>query len=291
MSTAGAATAALIYDSPVTGTKSRISYGELRDRVARLAGALPALGVVKGDRVIIYMPMVPEAFVAMLACARLGAVHSVVFGGFAAAELAVRIDDAHPRSSSRRPAASSRGGWSRTSRCSTRRSRWRGTSRTCVILQRPQAAAALVPGRDSTGTRRRPGWRRRRACRSRRWTRSTSSTPPARPGSRRGWCAQRRPHGGAGLDDAERLRVEPGRRVLGGLGRRLGGWAFVHLLCAAPGRRDDGGLRGQAGRDARRRELLAGHRRTRRRSFSPRRRRFGRSSGRTPRASSLRGTT
>ncbi|MCK0103963.1 propionate-CoA ligase PrpE [Pseudohalocynthiibacter sp. F2068] len=88
---------AIIYDSPVTHTKHEISYLELRDRVASLAGALRAKGVEKGDRVIIYMPMVPEALEAMLACARLGAVHSVVFGGFAANELAVRIDDCKPK--------------------------------------------------------------------------------------------------------------------------------------------------------------------------------------------------
>jgi propionyl-CoA synthetase len=88
---------ALIYDSAMTGTVERISYSELRDRVALCAGALAAENVVKGDRVIIYMPMIPEAVIAMLACARLGAVHSVVFGGFAARELAVRIDDAAPK--------------------------------------------------------------------------------------------------------------------------------------------------------------------------------------------------
>lgn len=87
---------ALIYDSPVTSTQQRFSYLELRDEVARLAGALRALGVEKGDGVIIYMPMVPQAAMAMLACARLGAVHSVVFGGFAPHELALRIDDAKP---------------------------------------------------------------------------------------------------------------------------------------------------------------------------------------------------
>ena len=88
---------AIIYDSPITGIKQKISYAQLRSRVARLAGALRARGVEKGDRVIIYMPMVPEALEAMLACARLGAVHSVVFGGFAAHELAVRIDDCTPK--------------------------------------------------------------------------------------------------------------------------------------------------------------------------------------------------
>ena len=88
---------AIIYDSPVTHTKREISFVELRNRVATLAGALRAKGVEKGDRVIIYMPMIPEALEAMLACSRIGAVHSVVFGGFASSELAVRIDDATPK--------------------------------------------------------------------------------------------------------------------------------------------------------------------------------------------------
>ncbi len=88
---------ALIYDSPVTGTIRKYTYKELRETVARFAGALVDQGVKKRDRVIIYMPMIPEAVVAMLACARIGAIHSVVFGGFAAKELATRIDDARPR--------------------------------------------------------------------------------------------------------------------------------------------------------------------------------------------------
>ncbi|GHG91453.1 propionate-CoA ligase PrpE [Pseudodonghicola xiamenensis] len=88
---------AIIHDSPVTQTKRWISYVELRNRVASLAGALRAKGVEKGDRVIIYMPMIPQALEAMLACSRIGAVHSVVFGGFAAHELAVRIDDCKPK--------------------------------------------------------------------------------------------------------------------------------------------------------------------------------------------------
>ena len=89
--------AALIYDSPVTGSKATYSYRALRDAVAKVAGMLVAEGVTKGDRVIVYMPMIPEALIAMLACARIGAVHSVVFGGFAANELATRIDDAKPK--------------------------------------------------------------------------------------------------------------------------------------------------------------------------------------------------
>lgn len=143
--------AALIYDSPVSdgGTVKTYSYSQLRDEVALFAGILAAAGVAKGDRVIIYMPMVPEAAIAMLACARLGAVHSVVFGGFAANELAIRIDDAKPKVivsatcgieinrviaympllneaidlASHKPDA-------------------------CVILKRPQADAELKAGRD-----------------------------------------------------------------------------------------------------------------------------------------------
>ena len=140
---------ALIYDSPVTGTVERFTYRELLDQVARFAGVLAGLGVTKGDRVVIYMPMVPEAAVAMLACARLGAVHSVVFGGFAAAELATRLDDARPvvvvsascgievnRVVPYKPLLDE------AIRLATARPRH------CIILQRPMLAAALEPGRD-----------------------------------------------------------------------------------------------------------------------------------------------
>jgi len=92
-----AAQTALIYDSPVTNTRQSYTYQELLDETAKFAGVLKKLGVEKGDRVIIYMPMIPQVVFAMLACARLGAVHSVVFGGFAAHELAIRIDDAKPK--------------------------------------------------------------------------------------------------------------------------------------------------------------------------------------------------
>jgi propionyl-CoA synthetase len=88
---------ALIYDSPVTNTKQTYSYLQLKQEVAKFAGVMQSLGVKKGDRVVIYMPMIPQAVIGMLACARLGAIHSVVFGGFAAHELAVRIDDAKPK--------------------------------------------------------------------------------------------------------------------------------------------------------------------------------------------------
>jgi propionyl-CoA synthetase len=141
--------AALIYDSPVTDTRRRYSYRELRDEVARFAGALAAQGVGKGDRVIVYMPMVPGAVIAMLACARIGAIHSVVFGGFAAKELATRIDDAKPkvivsascgieikRVIEYKPLLD------RAIELSSHK-----PDRT-IILQRPQARAELQPGRD-----------------------------------------------------------------------------------------------------------------------------------------------
>ncbi len=89
--------AAVIYDSPVTDTIKKVSYADLRDRVAKMAGALSSLGLKKGDTAVIYMPMIPQAVIAMLACARIGAIHSVVFGGFAFNELAIRINDAKPK--------------------------------------------------------------------------------------------------------------------------------------------------------------------------------------------------
>jgi len=141
---------ALVYDSPVTGnTVKKFTYRELRDWVARFAGVLRAEGVGVGDRVIIYMPMVPEAMVAMLACARLGAVHSVVFGGFAANELAVRIDDAQPKVIV-------------SASCGIEINRIvpykplldgaidlaKSKPQRCVILQRPEGPAELTLGRD-----------------------------------------------------------------------------------------------------------------------------------------------
>ena len=140
---------AILYDSPVTNTKRRITYAELQDQVARLAGGLTDLGVTKGDRVVIYMPMIPEAVIGMLACARIGAVHSVVFGGFAPAELAARIEDAAPkvilsascgiepkRVIEYKPFLDA--GIERSSH----------TPEKVVILQREQARAELTPGRD-----------------------------------------------------------------------------------------------------------------------------------------------
>ncbi len=141
--------AAIIYDSPITGVKDTVTFAQLQEQTARLGGALLRQGIEKGDRVIIYMPMVPQALVAMLACARIGAIHSVVFGGFAANELATRIDDAKPKAII---AAS----------CGIEPSRVvaykplldgaiemaRHKPEFTVILQRDQLAADLTEGRD-----------------------------------------------------------------------------------------------------------------------------------------------
>ena len=141
--------AAIIYDSPVTATRRTLTYAELQRETAALGAVLQDLGVGKGDRVILYMPMIPEAAIAMLACARIGAIHSVVFGGFASKELATRIDDAEPKIIL-------------SASCGIEPSRVvpykplldeaielsRVKPAACLILQRPQAEADLVAGRD-----------------------------------------------------------------------------------------------------------------------------------------------
>ncbi len=140
---------ALIYDSPVTDQKKTYTYRQLRDEVARCAGMLKHRGVTKGDRVVIYMPMIPEAAISMLACARLGAIHSVVFGGFAPPELAIRLEDATPKVLL-------------TASCGIEVARIieykplvdeairisSHSPETCIVLQRPQAAASMLAGRD-----------------------------------------------------------------------------------------------------------------------------------------------
>ncbi|MFI7419987.1 propionyl-CoA synthetase [Nonomuraea sp. NPDC049684] len=141
--------AALIHDSPVTGAVRTITYAELLDEVARTAGMLKALGVTAGDTVVIYMPMVPEAVVAMLACARLGAVHSVVFGGFAARELALRIEHAEPKVVLSASCGIEPGrvvAYKPLLDAALDQAAHRPAH--CVILQRPQGPAELTPGRD-----------------------------------------------------------------------------------------------------------------------------------------------
>jgi propionyl-CoA synthetase len=140
---------ALIYDSPVTGTVTRYTYRQLRDEVARFAGALVALGVRQRDRVIIYMPMVPEAVIAMLGCARIGAIHSVVFGGFAGNELAKRINDAQPKLVLSASCGIEPGRVVEYKPLLDEALRLSSAKpEHCIILQRPQAKAALIAGRD-----------------------------------------------------------------------------------------------------------------------------------------------
>ena len=140
---------ALIYDSPLAAAKRVITYHRLMTETQVLGGMLRDLGVQKGDRVILYMPMIPEAVIAMLACARIGAVHSVVFGGFAAHELATRIDDAKPLVIV-------------TASCGVEVNRVipykplldaaideaKAKPTNCVVLQRPMCRAEMIPGRD-----------------------------------------------------------------------------------------------------------------------------------------------
>src|SRR3954466_13375716 len=142
---------ALIYDSAVTDSRQSYSYAQLLERTAAFAGALRALGVEPGDRVVIYMPMVPEAVMAMLACARIGAVHSVVFGGFASHELAARIDHAQPKLIVSASCGLEVGGRIVQYKPLLDRALEIATHRPeagCIILQRPQQPAALVQGRD-----------------------------------------------------------------------------------------------------------------------------------------------
>ena len=181
---------ALIYDSPVTQTIKTYTYNQMRDEVARFAGALAAQGVVKGDRVLIYMPMIPEAVVAMLACARIGAVHSVVFGGFAANELALRINDAKPKVIV-------------SASCGIEVQRVipykplldkavemaQSKPNVCIIKQRPMETAAMMKDAIWTGMR---SWRQPNPVTACRWPPPILyifCIPPARPGCRKGWCA------------------------------------------------------------------------------------------------------
>ena len=140
---------ALIYDSPVTGHIKTFTFAELTDKTARIAGALQTLGVTKGDRVIIYMPMIPQAVVSMLACARIGAVHSVVFGGFAPNELATRIDDAKPKAIISASCGIEPGrvvAYKPMLDAAIEQASHKPDA--CIIMQREQAEASMIAGRD-----------------------------------------------------------------------------------------------------------------------------------------------
>ena len=254
--------AALIYDSPVTDTIKTFTYSQLRDEVAKFAGVLAAQGVAKGDRVLIYMPMVPEAVIAMLAWARIGAVHSVVFGGFAANELAVRIDDAKPK-----VIVSASCGIEvkrvipykplldkaiETGRPANRKS--------CIILQRPQEKAEMTAGRDLD-------WNEVTAAAEPHDCVPVAATDPlyilytsgtTGVAERRG-ARQRRTRRGPQVDHEEHLQHRRRRRLLGRLRRRLGRGPLLHRLRSPVQRVHDDPLRRQTGRHTRCRRFLARH--------------------------------
>ena len=264
--------AAIIYDSPLAGVKRTITYHRLLTETQVLGGMLRDLGVQKGDRVLLYMPMVPEAVFAMLACARIGAIHSVVFGGFAARELATPIDDAKPK-------------LILSASCGIEPGRIvaykplldeaislaQHKPDACLILQRPQARsdADRRPRPRLGGDARscadpRPlglGLRAGRRDRSALYSLHLGHDRPAEGRGARQW----RPHGRAQMVDEKSLRHRARRGVVGGLRHRLGGRPLLHRLRAAVPRLHHDPLRGQAGRHAGRRRVLARDRRARRR--------------------------
>ena len=259
--------AALIYDSPVTNTKQTFTYGRLLSEVQLLGAMLRDFGVTKGDRVILYMPMVPEAVIGMLACARIGAIHSVVFGGFAAKELATRIDDAKPKVIL-------------SASCGIEGARVipykplldeaielaQHKPQTCLILQRPQCEATLIEGRDHD-------WRKvwEHAVE---YAKTSECVPVAATdplyilytsgttGIPKGVVRDNGGHMVALKWSMQNLYgVSPGEVYWAAQRRRLGGRPLLHRLRAAVPRLHLDPLRGQAGRHARRRRLLARHRR------------------------------
>ena len=252
--------AALIWDSPMTGRIETFTYRQMQTRTAKLAGALAALGVARGDRVVIYLPMVPEAAIAMLACARLGAIHSVVFGGFAAAELASRIADAKPKVIVSASCGLEPG----------RVVKYKPLLDAAIALSPHKPDACLILQRDAeradTDRRARPRSGRGRgggvAARSGPGGGDRSALHPlhvGHDGTAEGRGARQwRACGRAVELDAHALRRRCRRRVLGGVRCRLGGRPLLHRLRAAAARLHQRDVRGQAGRHAGCRRVLAG---------------------------------
>ena len=257
---------AIIWDSPMTGRIETLTYAALLGRVSKLAGALAARGVGAGDRVVIYMPMVPEAAIGMLACARLGAVHSVVFGGFAAAELAARIADAKPKVILAASCGLEPGrvvAYKPLLDAAIALSPHKPDA--VLVLQREQAVATLLPGRDEDLAGSRSGRRTRRLRPGRRDRPAVYPVYQRHHGQAEGRGARQwRACRGAAQFHGHALRHRAGRGDVHRFRCRLGGRAFLHRLCAAADRRDDGAVRGQAGRHAGCRHLLAGLRPARR---------------------------
>ena len=251
---------AIIYDSPITDTKEKISYAEMLDRVASLAGALKKQGIEKGDRVIIYMPMVPQALEAMLACARLGAIHSVVFGGFASNELAVRIDDARPKAIIAASCGLEPG------RVVEYKPLYDGAIEQathkpdfCVIYQREQHPVELTEGRDHDWYAFQDGAEPADCVPVEGnhpayvlYTSGTTGAPKGviRPTAGHLVAPQ--------LVDEEHLQRRSGRGVLGRLRRGLGRRSQLYLLRSAGPRQHRRRVRGQARGHPRCRHLLAG---------------------------------
>ena len=268
VATGHGARTALIYDSPLTGRKQRFTYAELQDEVATLAALLQDIGIVKGDRVLLYMPMIPEAVFAMLACARIGAVHSVVFGGFAPAELATRINDAKPK-------------LIMSASCGIEPGRVVAYKPLIdkaielaqhkpahgLVWQRPELTAELTPGRDHDWAE---GLAATRKARRKAECVPVKATDPLYVLYTSGTTGQPKGvvrdngghHGGAQMVDGRIFTAsKPGETLLGGLRCRLGRRPFLYRLCAACCMAaTDHPVRGQAGRHARCRHVLARHR-------------------------------
>ena len=235
---------ALIHDSPLAGSVTKFTYAEMLHEVKTLAAIMQDFGVAKGDRVILYMPMVPEAMVAMLACARIGAVHSVVFGGFAAKELATRIEDAQPKLIFSASCGLEPGRIVQYKPLLDEAIRLSSVKpQACIILQRPQQACELVGGRDHD-------WAELRAKaisaekirRLRAGARDRSTLYPlhlGHDGKAQGRGARQwRAPGRAEMVDVQSLRHQARRGLVVRFRHRLGGRAQLHHLRTADPRRD-----------------------------------------------------
>ncbi|MEY9476278.1 hypothetical protein ABH981_000491 [Bradyrhizobium ottawaense] len=236
---------ALIHDSPLTGSVTKLTYAELLNEVQALGAIMQDFGVAKGDRVILYMPMVPEAVVAMLACARIGAVHSVVFGGFAAKELATRIDDAQPKLILSASCGIEPGRIVQYKPLLDEAIRLAGSKpKACIVLQRPQLTCDLAPGRDyDWASLRRKAMNDGKKAPCARCCRDRSALHPLHlghhgyPEGRR--ARQWRPSRRGEMVDVQPLWRQAGRGVVVRLRHRLGGRPQLHRLRAAAARRDD----------------------------------------------------